>query len=135
MAIGPFISREPDYTDLDLDFFANPTTKDIQKKRGDEAIKRSIRNLIQTNYYEKPFRSYIGSGIRKLLFDNMTPFTAVLMKDAIEQVINNFEKRVQVLEVIVNPDYDNNGFNVTLRYIIKNREQPVVTSFFLERIR
>lgn len=135
MAIGPFISREPDYVDLDLNFFANPTTKDIMKKRGDEAIKRSIQNLIQTNHYERPFRSYIGSGIRKLLFDNMTPLTAVLLKDAIEQVINNFEKRVQVVEVLVTPDYDSNGFNVRLQYVIKNREQPVVTSFFLERIR
>ena len=135
MAILKYVSREPDYADLDLDFFANPTTKDIVKKTGDEAIKRSIRNLLVTNHYERPFRSYIGSGIRRLLFDNATPFTAILLKDAIELVINNFEKRVKLTNVEVTPDYDNNGFNVRLEYIILNREQPVITSMFLERIR
>ena len=57
MAQGPFIIREPDYSDLDLDFFANRSTKDVVRKTGEEAIKRSVRNLIFTSFYDRPFRS------------------------------------------------------------------------------
>ncbi|NDB58227.1 hypothetical protein EB001_07260, partial [bacterium] len=64
MTIRQSVNREPDYRDLDLDFFAHPTTKDVQKKTGTEAIKRSVRNLIFTNFYDRPFQSYIGSDVR-----------------------------------------------------------------------
>jgi phage baseplate assembly protein W len=130
-----FVNRAPDYTDIDLDFRKHPTTKDVMMKTGDEAIKRSIRNLIFTNFYDRPFQSYIGSNVRGLLFENITPFTAVLIKSAIEQTINNFEKRVRLMSVDVESDPDNNGFNVRLQYVILNRELPITTSLFLERIR
>lgn len=130
-----YTNRQPDYSDLDLDFFKNPTTHDVVRKTGDEAIKRSIRNLVFTNYYDRPFRSYLGSGVRSLLFENATFFTADQVKSAIIQVINNFEPRVELLDVTVSVDNDRNGFNVQLLYIIKNREEPVITSIFLERVR
>lgn len=135
MAQGPFINRAPDYADLDLDFFAHPTTKDVMMRTGEDAVKRSIRNLLFTNFYDRPFRHNIGSNVHRLLFDNINPMTAMFIRDAIVETINNFEPRVRVLDVSVNPDIDNNGFNVTLHYVIKNRELPVVTSLFLERIR
>jgi phage baseplate assembly protein W len=131
----PFINRAPDYTDIDLDFRKHPTTKDVMMKTGEEAIKRSVRNLIFTNFYDRPFQSYIGSNVRGLLFENISPFTAALIKTAVEQVINNFEKRVRLMGVEVVVDPDNNGFNVRLQYIILNRELPITTSLFLERIR
>lgn len=130
-----YINRQPDYSDLDLDFLKNNTTGDIVRKTGEEAIKRSIRNLIFTNYYDRPFRSYIGSGVRSMLFENATNFSADQLQSAIREVINNFEPRVSVVDVVVTPDFDRNGFNVQLTYVIKNREQPVVTSIFLERVR
>lgn len=135
MAQGPFVNRAPDYTDLDLDFLAHPTTSDVVKKVGDEAIKRSVRNLVLTNFYERPFQSFIGSNVRELLFENVTLFTASLIKDAITSTINNFERRVSLQDVIVTPDPDNNGFNVQLQYVILNRQLPVITSMFLERVR
>lgn len=135
MARGPFINRAPDYKDLDLDFFAHPTTKDVMMRTGEEAIKRSVRNLLFTNFYERPFRNYIGSNVYRLLFDNINPITAMFIKDAITETINNFEPRVRLLDVEVDPDIDNNGFNVRLRYVILNRELPIVTGLFLERIR
>jgi len=125
----------PDYTDLDLDFINNPTTGDIVKKVGDDAIKRSIRNLVFTNYYDKPFQSHIGSNVWKLLFENATPFTAAMLQDAIEQTIVNFENRVTVNSVQVVEDLDNNGYNVTLTYTILNRQTTLTTGLFLERIR
>jgi phage baseplate assembly protein W len=130
-----FINRQPDYTDLDLDFLRHPTTSDVVVKSGDDAIKRSIRNLIFTNYYDRPFRSYIGSNIRNTLFNNADQFTANQLQTAVTDVINNFEPRVSVLNVEVDLDVDRNGFNVNLMYVIKNREQPVLTTIFLERVR
>ena len=129
------ISRQPDYSDLDLDFMINPVTGDINKKTGEAAIKRSVRNLIFTNYYERPFKSNIGSDVTKLLFDNVDVLTASLIEDAIARLINNFEPRVKLQDVVVSFDIDNNGFNVRLEYIILNRQLPVTTSLFLERIR
>lgn len=128
-------SRSPDYSDLDLDFLAHPTTGDVVVKTGPDAIKRSVRNLILTNYYEKPFRAGIGSNAIKLLFDNVSPLTSNFLKDAIFEVIRNYEPRVNLLNVIVDFDPDNNGYNVRMEYVILNRNEPVATSIFLERIR
>lgn len=129
------ISRDPDYKDLDLNFQINPATGDINKITGERAIKRSIRNLIFTNYYERPFRSAIGSDIPRLLFDNVDPLTAVFVEDAIKALINNHEPRVRLINVIAEADMENNGFKVIIQYVIINREQPVSINLFLEKIR
>lgn len=134
MAINK-ISRAPDYSDLDLDFIAHPTTGDVMKKKGVEAIKRSVRNLILTNFYDRPFVSRIGSNAQKLLFENGNLLTANFLKDAIVEVVSNFEPRVLLQDVLVEFDYDNNGYNASIQFIILNRNEPVVTSLFLERIR
>lgn len=128
-------SRLPDYKDLDLDFIPHPATGDVVKKVGNDSIKRSIRNLILSNFYERPFRPFIGSNAQKLLFDNASSITQNLLKDAISEVINNYEPRVSLKDLVIEFDYDNNGYNVTLSYVILNRSEPVVTSIFLERIR
>lgn len=127
--------RTPDYSDLDLDFIAHPTTGDIVRKTGDDAIKRSVRNLILTNFYDRPFRPYIGSNTQKLLFELINPMTASLIKDAIFEVIKNYEPRVRIDQLIVSMDEDNNGYNVSMRYEILNRGEPALISLFLERIR
>jgi len=135
MAQPIVISRSPDYSDLDLDFIAHPTTKDVVVKTGATAIKRSMRNLILTNFYEKPFRPGIGSSAVKLLFDNMTPLVANFLENVIYEVIRNYEPRVEVLRVVVVPDYDNNGYTARLDFIVINRNQPLTTTIFLERVR
>jgi phage baseplate assembly protein W len=134
------IVRTPDYIDLDLDFIPHPTTRDVVKKRGVDAIKRSVRNLILTNYYDRPFRSYIGSNAQRILFDNINPLTANFLKDAIIETIVNFEPRVELLndenrgvKVTVSPD--NNGYNVRIAFIIINRGEPASINIFLERLR
>lgn len=129
------VARKKDYSDLDLDFMAHPTTGDVMKKTGVDAIKRSVRNLILTNFYDRPFRSYIGSGALKLLYENMNPITANFLNNAIREVIENYEPRVRVDDIKVNFDYDNNGYNATLFFTILNRNEPVVINLFLERIR
>lgn len=129
------ISRKPDYSDLDLDFIAHPTTGDVLKKIGVDAIKRSVRNLILTNFYDRPFRPYIGSNAQKLLFELATPITANLLKDAILEVIKNYEPRIRVIQLNVQFNYDSNGYNVSLQFEILNRSEPAIISIFLERIR
>ena len=128
-------SRQPDYSDLDLDFLPHPTTGDVLVKTGADAIKRSVRNLILTNFYEKPFRPGIGSGALKLLFENVNPLTTTFLKNAIIEVIKNYEPRVEIYDVFVEFDVDNNGYNAKLQYVILNRNEPVTTTIFLERIR
>jgi len=129
------VARKPDYSDLNLDFLPHPTTKDVVRLTGENAIKRSVRNLILTNFYDRPFRSYIGSNVQKLLFDNITAITANYLTDAIKEVITNFEPRVSITEIKVSVSTENNGFDVRLSYIILNRNQPVAINLFLERIR
>ena len=129
------ISRQPDYSDLDLDFQINPITGDINKKKGADAVKRSIRNLIFTNFYERPFNSSIGSEIPSLLFDTVDVITASLIEDAIAKLINIYEPRVKLSRLVVYADIDNNGFNVELEYIILNTETPATFNLFLEKIR
>ena len=129
------ISRQPNFSDLDLDFMAHPTTGDVMKKTGVDAIKRSIRNLILTNFYDRPFRSYIGSNAQKLLFENANPLTANFLKDAIQEVITNYEPRVKVNDIRVNFDIDNNGYNAKISFVILNTNLPVAINLFLERIR
>lgn len=129
------VSRTPTYSDLDLDFIAHPTTGDVVKKTGDDAIKRSVRNLILTNFYDRPFRSFIGSNVNKILFDNITPFTQKYLEDAIKEVLGNYEPRISVTDINVTMDNDNNGFYVTITFTILNRIEPLTTVLFLERIR
>lgn len=134
------VTRRKDWSDLDLDFIAHPTTGDVVKKTGVDAIKRSIRNLILTNFYDRKFRSYIGSNAQKILFDNISPFSATFLKNAIIETIENFEPRVELLKdendgVIVEMNPDENGYNVTISFIILNRGEPVTITTFLERIR
>lgn len=138
MANIVFKSRDPDFKDLDLDFLEKNRDGEYYvniTKTGEDAIKRSVRNLVFTNYYERPFRSYLGSGVRQMLFENIHPLTENLLQTAIADVINNFEPRVRVLSVRVSADNDRNGFNATLEYMILNSLQPVIANIFLERIR
>ena len=104
------------------------------------ALPISVRNLILTNFYDRPFRPGIGSNAQKILFDNINPFTATFLRDAIEEVIINFEPRVKLREdenngIVVNINPDNNGYDVTISFSIINTAAPVTFSLFLERLR
>src|SRR5208283_4700615 len=133
--MGQIQNSSPNYTDLNLDFFPMPTTHDVSMVTGDQAIQRSIRNLIFTNFYERPFQPQIGSGVLALLFENNLPIVSILLQNAIQAVITNWEDRVTLVSVIVTDDYDSNGFSVDLEYIINANQTAIVTSLFLKRVR
>lgn len=123
------------YSDLDMSFSMHPSKKDVAKKIGDQAVIQSLKNLVQMNFYEKPFKPYIGCNARKLLFENMTPIVAIALKDIILETIATNEPRVQINQVIVEPDYDNGLYTVTIVFFINNRTEPTIAAFVLQRIR
>jgi phage baseplate assembly protein W len=129
-----------DFKDLDLSFNIHPVKKDINKHVGVKAVINSIKNLVLTNHYEKPFQPEIGSNVRKLLFENLDPITAIALQREIYQVIKNYEPRAisnnqDDIQVIVKPDYDRNAFSVEIYFRVINQTQPITVTFFLERIR
>jgi len=123
------------WSDLDLDFNAHPVTKDIVTKTDVEAVKRSVRNLILTNRYERPFQPEIDGGVTRHLFQLSTPSTKLDIKTAIQVAIANFEPRVQLIDVFVGGDLDRNGFDVTINFRVINVPEPVTIELFLERLR
>ena len=123
------------YSDLDLNFTIHPVKKDINRYTNETAVVNSIKNLILTNHYERPFQPDIGSNVRRLLFENMDTVTATTLEKEIEQTIRNYEPRANISKLNVSPDYDNNGFKVYMEFYVVNRTTPITINFFLERIR
>jgi phage baseplate assembly protein W len=124
------------YTDLDLFFTKKATSKDISKVTDIQAVKRSVRNLILTNHYEKPFHPEIGSGVRGILFEPMTPLTAHILTRKIEDVIENFEPRARLISVRALPNLDRNEYECTISFYVVNTPTELVDlTVFLERLR
>ena len=123
------------WSDLDLDFQAHPVTKDIVTKTDVEAVKRSVRNLILTNRYERPFQPQIDGGVTRHLFELSSPMTKSNIQGAIKTAISNFEPRAEVISVFVGGDLDRNGFDVTIEFRVVNHPNPVTIELFLERLR
>lgn len=128
-------TRTRKYLDIDLDFIPNPVTGDIVRKVDDDAVIRSVRNLIFTNFYERPFHPEIGSDVRASLFENITPVTLLRIKNAIEQVINNFEPRARLDQVVTQANADGNSVYAYIKFYIQNNVEPTTISVLLERVR
>ena len=124
------------YTDLDLFFGKKSSNSDVQEITDVKAVKRSIRNLVLLNHYEKPFHPEIASGVRDVLFENMTPFTAHALQTKITDVITNFEPRALLTSVEVLPRFDENQYEVVVEFYIQNAPAELIDlSFTLERLR
>ena len=123
------------YSDLDLDFMRNHTTSDLTKLEDVEAVKRSVKNLIQTNHYERPFHPEIGSDVRSMLFEPMTPLTALNLQRKVAEVLNNFEPRINLQQVLASPDLDRNSYALKIMFYVIGSNQPVEVETFLERLR
>ncbi len=124
------------YKDLDLFFDKKNVSKDITKITDIAAVKRSIRNLVLTNHYEKPFHPEIGSGVRDMLFENMSPLTAVVLAKKVEDVIENFEPRARLIGVRALPNLDRNEYEVTIEFFVVNTPTELVDmTVFLEVLR
>ena len=123
------------YKDLNLDFQQNTATKDIQKITDVESVKRSVRNLINTNHYEKPFHPEIGSNLRGMLFENITPQMNHAISKEIDLLIRNYEPRCKISSSIYIHQFDRNAYAATISFYVVNHPEPVIVESFLERLR
>ena len=123
------------YSDLDLFFGKKTSDNDISKVTDVEAVKRSVRNLILTNRFERPFHPEIGSDIRALLFENMTPTIQTLLTDRIKDVLDTYEPRAVLNDVIVSGDMDKNQYGATIKFYVREVPGIQIVTEFLQRLR
>jgi len=123
------------YADLDLTFRKLPGTRDVALRYDEQAVIASVRNLLLTNFYERPFQPDVGSNLTALLFEPATNITASLLSNEIQNVITNYEPRATIQNISVNLTPDGNGFQVTLSFFIGNNTIPSNVNLLLQRSR
>lgn len=123
------------FSDLNLLFTTNPVTADVTKKFDEEAVKASVRNLVQTKNFERLFHPEIGCQIYSMLFENITPQTLSVIEQTVFDVINKFEPRVVVLDVKPQQVSDENSLNIDIVFRIINSDQPITVTASVQRVR
>lgn len=123
------------FVDLDASFMPNPVTGDLTVRTDEQAVKFAIRSLILTNYFERPFQSSLGSPVGQLLFENIGPNFEIILEQSIKDVINNYEPRVDVLNIDVFAKEEYNEVYINIVFKIKNTEKPLDISVTLKRTR
>jgi phage baseplate assembly protein W len=123
------------YRDLDLDFGRNSATNDVNKLTDIEAVKRSVRNLINTSHFDRPFHPEIGSSVRAMLFEPMTPLTALNLQRKVQEVLINFEPRIKLVQIVSNPNIDSNSYDLRIYFYVIGSNDLIEVQTFLERLR
>jgi phage baseplate assembly protein W len=123
------------YSDIDFTFTKKPVTGDVALSFDDQAVIRSVRNLLSTRNYERPFNPDLGSSLDSLLFENISPLVANSIKNEISRMVSNYEPRANIKDVVVNSQPDKNAYNVTLSFYIENATLPTTVTLLLERNR
>jgi len=123
------------YSDFDNLFITNPITKQLNKKTNRDAVKQAVKNLILTDYYERPFNSNLGCNIRGFLFEPFTSHLQEQMKQAIINVIENYEPRANIIDILVEDRIDLNSIAITIAFEVVNDPDAVVLDVILERVR
>ena len=123
------------YKDFNLAFTAHPVTGDIAMIEDNVSVTAALRNLILMAHYEKPFHPEIGCSVKKLLFEFISPMTAIHIKNIIMDVINNFESRAKVYKLDVIPDYIEQGYNIQIWFYILDRAEKIEITLPLRRLR
>lgn len=129
------VARDTLFSDLNLLFVANPVTGDINPIKDIESIKKSVVNLILTNFYERPFQPEIGCGVRGLLFELADAITINDIENAARLVLENFEPRIAVLDVNASDDPDNNSYTLSIQFQVLSNEEIAEVTTILERLR
>lgn len=123
------------YSDIDFTFTKKPVIGDVALSYDELAVVRSIRNLLLTKHYERPFNPDIGSNIDAILFEPISPVTATSLEKEVELVIKNYEKRAKLKEIIIVPYPDKNAYDITISFYIENATLPTSVTLLLERNR
>lgn len=123
------------YKDIDMSFSPNVLTKDVGKKFDVNAVKQAIKNVLLTKKGEKPFNPNYGSGVSDLLFEPMDYFVSSIMQKEIETTLENYERRVKVIDVICEPNFDLNQYEIRVEFFVVGIKEPQVYTNILERLR
>ena len=128
------ISKE--FKDISMTFQSNPLNRDLIGIKNETAIARSVKNLVLTSRGEKFFNSNFGTGVSKLLFENLDEMTASIIRDEISSILSTYEPRIEVTDIVVKPNYDENEFATTIQYKIVGIDVlPQQLSFALQPTR
>lgn len=122
------------YTDIDLNLTPHPSSKDLTLKYDKDAIKRSLRNIMLTNNYERPFRPNFGANLRGLLFELADDITKLEIRNQITEAIEDYEPRVVIDKIYLNEDKSNNMF-VNIHYGVRGVIEPQELEVILQRVR
>ena len=123
------------YVDLDLSFQINPFTKDLYLKTDEDAVKTSIRHLLRTSNFERPFHPEIGTQIRSLMFEHFSSAVRIAMERTIRESIEKFEPRARILDVTVEEYEDSNDLAITIVFALKNGSTPITITTSISRVR
>ena len=123
------------YKDIPISFSAHPKTGNLNILTNADAVKNSIRNIVLTNHFERPFKPQFGGNVTSHLFENALSFTAYEIEKNVREAIENYEPRAIVDRIIVELDPDSNGLNVTIKFRVKNLPEPFDLTVLLERVR
>jgi len=128
-------SETPAYKDIPLSFNAHPITGNVKILKGVDAVKQSVKNIVLTNFYERPYQPELGGDIISQLFENFDTLTAYNLSRNVRQALENYEPRVEVLDVFVEPRHDENNLLITIMFKLFNSIQPINVDILIERIR
>lgn len=129
------LKAPPTYSDFSTSFSRNLVTNDVVRLTDIDAVKRSVKNLIVTDKYERLLNPSIGAGISELLFEQMTPLITIALRETIIQTLSEFEPRINIDTVDVTPDYDRNTYYISIAFSLVRNEQVGTVEFLLNRIR
>jgi phage baseplate assembly protein W len=129
------LKRETRYSDLPINLTVHPVRGDLLTLENENAVKRSIKNLVLTEMGERFFQPTIGSGLAAYLFENITRDTASMIERKITEVITYHEKRANIIRVIVEADPDRNAYSATIIFSVINNPEPIKLNIILERVR
>ena len=123
------------YTDFDLTMTRHPLTGDVTPVEDVAAIKRSVKNIILTNFRERPFKPGFGANVRDQLFEPAEPFTALTIRQNILFALQKYEPRANVLEITVSDDVDSNEFRISIYFSIRHLNKDVGMDVRISRVR
>jgi phage baseplate assembly protein W len=129
------VAKSTLYSDLDLRFKKHPVLNDITPLKDIDAVKNSVKNLVLTNFYERPFHPEIGSNVTRLLFEPADVFTGIQLRDEIKRVIDDYEPRVNTVKVEVLDDSDANAYIISIGFNVIFATERISLTFNLQRLR
>lgn len=134
-SVTSLTARKKGYSDLDLKLTLHPFRKDIIPLKDSEAVKNAVKNLILTNFFERPFQPSVGANLKALLFEPMDVVTEISLKENIEDVILENEPRIRLIDIGVKGNKDNNNYNITVKYLIRQTNEVGSVQVKLKRLR